>query len=84
MHVTVFEYLWENICSDLNKHKGKKYQCKSCDKEYTDSSALWTDNKSVHEGVTYTGCPKIKLALGYLTIVSTSDSQEHFRGPNRF
>ena len=31
-----------------------------------------------------TGCPKIKLALGYLTIVSTSDSQEHLRGPNRF
>ena len=25
-----------------------------------------------------------KSALGYLTIVSTSDSQEHFRGPNRF
>ena len=31
-----------------------------------------------------TGCPKIKLVLGYLTIVITSDSQEHFRGPNRF
>ena len=31
-----------------------------------------------------TGCLKIKPALGYLTIVSTSDSQEHFRGPNRF
>ena len=32
----------------------------------------------------YTGCPIIKLALWYLTIVSTSDSQEHLRGPNRF
>ena len=31
-----------------------------------------------------TGCPKIKSALGYLTIVSTFDSQEHLRGPNRF
>ena len=31
-----------------------------------------------------TGHPKIKLALGYLTIVTTPDSQKHFRGPNRF
>ena len=32
----------------------------------------------------YTECPKIKLALGYLTIVSTSDSQNYLKGPNRF
>ena len=31
-----------------------------------------------------TGFPKIKSTLGYLTIVSTSDSQKHFMGPNRF
>ena len=30
-----------------------------------------------------TGCPK-KLALEYLTIVSTSDYQEHLRVTNRF
>ena len=35
-------------------------------------------------GVGYTGCPKIKLALGYQIIVSTPDSQICWRGPNRF
>ena len=29
------------------------------------------------------GHPKIELALGYLTIVITLDSQRHLRGPNR-
>ena len=36
------------------------------------------------EGNHPTGCPKIKLALGYLTIVSTPESQKHLRGPKRF
>ena len=49
---------------------------KGQEQTYSFCVALTTEN--------YTGCPKIKLALGYLTIVSTSDSQEHFRGPNRF
>ena len=31
----------------------------------------------------YTGCPKIKSALGYLTFVSTSDSQMHLRGQKK-
>ena len=34
-------------------HKGKKYQCNCCDKEYPDSSGLRYHNRSVHEGVTY-------------------------------
>ena len=29
------------------------------------------------------GHPKIELALGYLLIVITLDSQRHLRGPNR-
>ena len=29
------------------------------------------------------GHPKIELAIGYLTIVITLDSQRHLRGPNR-
>ena len=32
---------------------GKKYQCKVCDKKYTDTSALLRHKKSAHEGVTY-------------------------------
>ena len=36
-----------------SKHKGKKYQCSSCDKEYKDASGLRKHTKSVHEGVTY-------------------------------
>ena len=36
-----------------SEHKGKKYQCDSCDKEFTNSSTLWAHYRSVHEGVTY-------------------------------
>ena len=30
------------------------------------------------------GCPKIKLSLGYLTIMSTPDSKKYFKGPDSF
>ena len=49
-----------------------------------DSSEIVDKILKIERSSLSTGCPKIKLALGYLTIVSTPNSRMHSRGPNRF
>ena len=46
-----YDYLTKHIQS---KHKGIKYACNHCDKQYTLQSSLTTHIQSVHEGIRYT------------------------------
>ena len=54
----------------------RKYQCKQCEKGFTNCGALWRHKRSIHEGAVY-NCDKCEYTTKWSGNLKAHDQRKH-------